>query len=253
MNNRERLFRRLLPIFGLIFAGMVLAGVAALAGTLEDERSDEPLLPDLKALPPEDFRIESDGEAGIKLLRFSSTVWNAGRGPLELRGESDPDAEETRVTQNLYSEKGGVEEREVGEFVYHPDHDHWHFEDFALYELLSLTPEGELGSVVASSGKVTFCIMETTRIDGQLIREIPQEEYRSCGQELQGISPGWGDTYGASVRGQELNIEAVPDGRYALRSTADPENRILESDATNNAAVAYLEIEGTHVEAVQES
>lgn len=107
MNNRERLFRRLLPIFGLIFAGMVLAGVAALAGTLEGERSDEPLLPDLKALLPEDFRIESDGEAGIKLLRFSSTVWNAGRGPLELRGESDPDTEETRVTQNLYYEKAG--------------------------------------------------------------------------------------------------------------------------------------------------
>ena len=72
-------------------------------------------------------------------------------------------------------------------------------------------------------------------------------------RERQGISPGWGDTYGASVRGHELNIEAVPDARYALRSTADPENRILESDATNNAAVRYLEIEGTEVEPVAES
>ncbi len=253
MNIRESLFRRLLPIFGLIVAGMALAGVAGFARITEENSSDELLLPDLKALPPEDFRIEADSEAGTKLLRFSSTVWNAGHGPLELRGESDPDTEETRVTQNLYYEKGGVEEREVGEFVYHPDHDHWHFEDFALYELLSLTPEGELGSAVASSGKVSFCIMENTRIDGQLIRETPQEEYRSCRQELQGISPGWGDTYGASVRGQELNIEAVPDGRYALRSTADPENRILESEATNNAAVAYLEIEGTQVEVVEGS
>lgn len=58
-----------------------------------------------------------------------------------------------------------------------------------------------------------------------------------------GISPGWGDTYGSSLSGQELNIEAVPDGEFALRSVADPDNNLAESDE----AIVYLEIEADQV------
>lgn len=178
-------------------------------------------------------------------------MWHAGLGPLELRGESDPEAEKTPVTQVVHSKYGAAEEREVGAFVHHPDHDHWHVEDFALYELRSLTPDGEPGSVVASSGKISFCAMENTRVDAELIHEGEEWEYEGCGEEVQGISPGWGDTYGANLRGQELNVEAVPDGEYALRSVADPENRIAESDGENNEAVVYLKIGGDNVEEIE--
>ncbi len=116
-------------------------------------------------------------------------------------------------------------------------------EDFVLYELRSLTSEGEVGSVVTSSSKVSFCINENTRVDGELVGEAQQWEYRGCGDEVQRISPGWGDTYGSRVSGHELNIEAVPDREYVLRSVADPENRLNESDDENNEAVVYLEIE----------
>jgi hypothetical protein len=120
-------------------------------------------------------------------------------------------------------------------------------EDFALYELRSLTPEGEPGSVVASRSKVSFCITESTEVDGELVNDAEQREYQGCGDEIQGISPGWGDTYGAGVSRQELNIEAVPDGEYMLRSVADPENRLSELDEENNEAVVYLEIEDDEV------
>ena len=55
---------------------------------------------------------------------------------------------------------------------------------------------------------------------------------------------------GASVSGQKLSIDAVPDGRYALRSVADPENRLAESD--NNGAIVYLQIDGDEVEEIDE-
>ena len=52
------------------------------------------------------------------------------------------------------------------------------------------------------------------------------------------------------MSGQKLSIEAVPDGRYALRSFADPENRLAESD--NNGAIVYLQIDGDEVEEIDE-
>lgn len=243
--------RLLLAGLGVATVGVLLVGLVHLIRAQEEISEEQFLLPDLRTLPPEDFRIEEDPEENTKLLRFSNTVWNADRGPLELRGESDPETEKTRVTQVVYSEDVPTEEHEVGEFVYHPDHVHWHVGDFTLYELRSLTPTGEPGSVVASSGKVSFCITETTRVDGDLIREGEQWEYKGCGDEVQGISPGWGDTYGSNVRGQELNIETVPDGQYALRSVADPENRLVESDDANNEAVVYLRIQGGAVREIE--
>jgi hypothetical protein len=54
------------------------------------------------------------------------------------------------------------------------------------------------------------------------------------------------------VSGQKLSIEAVPDGRYALRSVADPENRLAESDPDNNGAIVYLQIDGDEVEEIDE-
>ncbi len=52
--------------------------------------------------------------------------------------------------------------------------------------------------------------------------------------------------------GQKLSIEAVPDGRYALRSVADPENRLAESDPNSDGAIVYLQIDGDEVEEIDE-
>lgn len=71
----------------------------------------------------------------------------------------------------LRSEEGIADEREAGEYVHHPDHGHWHVEDFALYELPSLTSEGDIGSVVASGGKVSIRITQNTGVDGDLIAD----------------------------------------------------------------------------------
>ena len=178
---------------------------------------------------------------------LSNTVWNAGQGPLEIRGEQIPGTDRADVSQRLYPAQGPPEERPAGRFAHHEDHGHVHFEGFALYELLSLTPEGELGAVVAGGNKTTYCLTETTQIDRGLSERTRQADHDGCGEEVQGISPGWGDTYGSGVEGQDLNVNAVFDGTYALRSTADPDDLLLESDEENNSAITYLEIKGDDV------
>ena len=206
------------------------------------------LLPDLRTLSPKQIYIRYAYVCSNNVctftgreLRFSNTVWNGGQGPLELRGEYNPASGKTRVWQRIYSTDGSFRERFVGEFVWHAGHNHWHFEKFALYELWSLSSKGSLKNVVVSSHKITFCIADTEKI-AQLIGSPSTAVYNTCGNQLQGISVGWGDTYGAGIEGQSLDITNVLDGKYALKSTADPVNRLTESNDNNNAMIIYIKI-----------
>ena len=58
--------------------------------------------------------------------------------------------------------------------------------------------------------------------------------YFECGAELQGISVGMGDEYHHATHGQDIDITSVPAGDYYLTHEADPSNKWLELDETNN-------------------
>jgi hypothetical protein len=74
-----------------------------------------------------------------------------------------------------------------------------------------------------------------------------RRRYYGCGRQLQGLSPGWGDKYAAYIEGQSMDITDVPDGVYALVSTANPDARLIEADYGNNTATIYIEIAGRTV------
>ena len=207
------------------------------------------LLPDLQTLPPEELYVAVDPDADTRELRFSTTVVNLGEGPLEMVGTYDPASNRTLATQRIRSvDLDGVVEEFVGDFVYHPSHSHWHFEDFTAFELWTYRPDGTLDEPVASSGNMTFCLMDTDRVSPASAGAPANAAFGGCNRGVQGISVGWGDTYGAGLPGQELDVSDVPDGRYALRSAADPEDRILETDDTNNTVVMYVELTGDRIE-----
>ncbi len=207
------------------------------------------LLPDLRTLPPFDLRIRWDSRTNTTLLRFSNSIWNSGQGPIELLGISDPASGRTYVTQRIFASGEAIHELVVGEFTYHPHHFHWHFEGFALFELWSLASDGTLDAVVSSSGKASYCVRDYSRSSQPQVQ--PRPRYTVCGTDLQGISPGWIDTYQYFLEGQSLDISSLPDGRYALISTADPFNLIHESDDTNNMAVIYLQIRDRRVTVIE--
>lgn len=196
------------------------------------------LYPDLRTLPPEDlsFAQTSFEERTPHLLRFSITIWNAGQGPLELRAVSET---VTEVFQRIYDDRGVHTQRTAGSFEFHQGHSHWHFEDFALYELweeagydawlASGRTEGEPGW---QSSKISFCIMDIERVE-DLPGSPPSRVYSAqCGDEIQGISVGWGDVYHYYLDGQGIDLgeDPLPDGRYVLRAIADPLNLIHESE-----------------------
>jgi hypothetical protein len=182
----------------------------------------------------------TQGEDGSRTLRFSTTVLNAGDGPLDLHGTFDDATGTFTTTQRVLQSDGSIAEYEVGRFMFHPDHAHWHFEDFTELEVWTHGSDGDLDELMVSTGKATFCAVDEVPVEP----DAPAPAYLECGSGAQGISAGWSDTYGAELPGQELDITGLEDGRYALRSTVDPAGRLVESDDENNDIIAYVEIAG---------
>ena len=121
------------------------------------------------------------------------------------------------------------------------------FESFTEFELWTYGPGGGLDQLLATTGKMTFCVTDSDRVSGAPANAPTTAAYGGCGQVTQGISVGWSDTYWSTTPGQELDIRGVSNGRYAIRTTVDPENRLVESDDTNNSAVIYVEISGNSI------
>ncbi len=225
----------------------------ALLAALFDAEQDRPtrLLPDLRTLVPSGLRITHSSSNGSTLLKLTNSVWNGGYGPLDLIGIVDPGSDTQSVVQRILRDDGEYSEESIGELIFHPGHNHWHLDSFAVYELWTLQPNGTLDQVVATSGKVSYCLRDIRR--SSEAERIDQAGFTSCSPVRQGLSVGWTDVYQYYLAGQSIDITGLEDGTYALMSTADPHNLIWESDETNNGVVIYLEILGTKVTVIDPS
>lgn len=206
------------------------------------------LLPDLQTIPPSDLRLITNQGQGEKLIRFSNTIWNRGPGVLDLIGVFNRRNNSVLVTQNIYREDQSVIEHHAGEFEFHPTHGHWHWEGFSLYEVWTVGADGSLQHLVVTSDKVGYCVRDIAPQSPELINENSTSNriYNSCYWARQGLSVGWNDVYRAHIPGQVVDISPLLNGVYALKSTVDPENNIVESDEANNSAVVYFSIYGDH-------
>jgi hypothetical protein len=91
-------------------------------------------------------------------------------------------------------------------YHYSACHDHYHFDEFARYELLD-------GDEVAATGhKQAFCMLDT--ISWAWPNELPRFD---CAN--QGISRGFTDLYESGLPCQWIDVTGVPPGTYTLRIT----------------------------------
>jgi lysyl oxidase len=219
------------------------------------------LFPDLKTLKPRELRVSMT--SGKAHLRFSNTIANKGRGPLEAFPsaastgcDNDADSDNDRdAFQRVFKDSNdnniferGVDtessETKVGCFQFHdaPGHNHWHFLDFAEYRLL----DQPSGNEVRQGRKVGFCLVDNQRRYPSLLGSPEDNFYpqvnglpSGCSADepsmLEGLSVGWADSYSYALPGQSLNVNGLPAGRYCLASAADPDNKFAESNDSNNA------------------
>ena len=203
-----------------------------------------PLLPDLVAHPPSDLGLIGSREDGTLRLKFTTRFSNQGEGPLEVRPEEEGEGDD-RLVQVVYSADPNMplETRSgAGRYTFEQSHGHLHIDAFAYYELWSVDEDGDLQETLVSNPKVGFCLIDAEIVDPEVTSRDTQV-YWGCRSEVQGLSPGWGDVYTALLAAQDLNVSALPEGRYALVNAINHQQTLLESDFENNRAWVYLSIE----------
>jgi hypothetical protein len=241
-------------------ASTLAAGLVLVADSARSGSPGQALEPDLVVQRPYELYIAKG--ANETRLRVSNTVANIGAGPLEMTGNGEPcDSGDGRFTvQHVYEDSNDPGSPDyfdrdadlaganlpAGCSRYHPQHDHWHFDNFASYRLLS----EKTGEVVGGSRKISFCVIDT----GQPYPDLPGSpeeswypqdegaEFPTCSEtSTDGLSIGWEDTYGASLPGQGILITDLKKGSYCLVLETDPADQgtpngvLNESDETNNA------------------
>jgi hypothetical protein len=250
--------KRFAIVAALLVPAFLVAGgaiIATTSGSDDSESSDPVDYPDLRVKEPSRLRLGNRNDEDKVFLRFETIAWNAGAGPLELRPENDEEDATTHAFQRLYThdDRGDlvfVRESPVGSFAYHAEHKHWHFGNFARYEVHEVADDGSISDeVVASSDKVSFCLLDDEEIALDM-EGAPQEAgYHECKQDKnQGISTGWGDSYESFLPGQNIDITGVPDGDYWLVYTSDPSDLIKESNEENNTSSVKLTLKEGEIE-----
>ncbi len=196
-------------------------------------------MPDLRSLPAFEIGLNSSG----RLMRFGANVWNAGNSPLVVDGFRTADEDVMAAYQYFFDTDGeqvAYQSVEDSGFYWHAEnHKHWHFEDFARYQLLD-----EQREVVRDSGKVSFCLANTDAVDYTVEGADWRPDYTdlstACGSRgslsvREVLSAGSGDTYAQYRSGQAFGgIRRLDDGTYYVRVSANPNDALVESDTTNN-------------------
>jgi hypothetical protein len=218
--------RRLAVALGLALG---LAGLVALPG-LAAKPSGGGLYPDLRTVVPLHLSIMNQQQHDI--LRFSNGIANTGDGPWALRPDFQPTV--TNAIQGIRDASGNVVREElVSTYEFHPEHNHWHIGDIALFEVRKGSPTGKV--VGGNSIKVTFCLIDWYTLEGNA--NSNEREFFDCATSYQGISVGWVDQYHQATDGQQLDLTGVPEANdYYLVSTANHAGVFLEKDYSNNTA-----------------
>jgi hypothetical protein len=121
-------------------------------------------------------------------------------------------------------------------YHYSACHDHYHFDEFARYQLLA----GD-DTIAATGHKQAFCMLDT-------VSWAWPNALQKFDCANQGISRGFSDWYEAGLPCQWIDVSDVPPGDYTLRITLNrprPDTALPvlnERDYSNNTAEAVVSV-----------
>jgi hypothetical protein len=206
--------------------------------------------PDLRSLPAWGISLSEEGDKTY--VSFGATVWNGGTSPLLVDGFRQTGTDLMDAYQYFFDASG----KEVGsvaagtmEWDARDGHRHWHFTDFAQYNLLKADQK-----VAVRSGKEAFCLVNTDAVDYTIAnakwRPDNTDLSSSCGQNTavavrEVLDIGSGDTYTQSLPGQSFDVTDLPNGTYYIEVKANPSNKLTELSTTNNSALRKIVLGGT--------
>lgn len=239
-------------------AAVGTAVAISIFSSLSGASASAPALPNLLPIPGDIVLDQADPGTGTAAIRIEAVVANRGAAHLDLLGVADQNSTERATAYQCVawaSDRVCDKREKVGDFIWHPDHQHHHFEGFASYELRRLDkrarPKMGPKGLAAGGEKVSFCLIdyEEDSDSPSGIGFIPGTGgwpgYSTClvGSGSQGISRGWRDVYVAATRGQQIVVDNVKPGIYALVISIDPLERLHETDETDNVLIYKISLD----------
>lgn len=193
-------------------------------------------------------------------LRFATSIANVGDGPMEIEGMNTISERNgisyQKIKQSIYKvTKQGLQKTSfpTGEMYYDasPGHDHYHVDNWVEFKLIQKKKFlfWDIEKIICKGTKVSFCLFDSGACTNSAnlcncsgdeykpsnLINYGMGKYTQCGDQIQGISVGGYDTYGADYEGQFLQLdESVQPGTYYLEITIDPDGRYQEKNKKNN-------------------
>jgi hypothetical protein len=209
------------------------------------------------------------GGAAAKCLRFTSGPIDVGPGVFDMRfhyvadnasGTMTP-IETGPIYQAVHYGDGTVTLRLAGQYQFHVIHFHFHDNHILDYQLFKVAPRSRLVKVGAGT-KSGFCPANQLFGEWRKFTQSPPDAFVGNGDTgtgncqnaydgVLGLSPGWGDVYRWQRPGQYVDFGSNGDGLYVVRSTVDIENKILETNDSDNSAYALIKVVGDQVQLLE--
>jgi hypothetical protein len=206
-----------------------------------------PRFPDLVQRPPNGLVVTA-GAHGRWLLGFTSLVDNRGPGILWIRGRRPPNAHVMDVSQ-LVQLAGGAARVVPGAGELHytvaPPHYHWHLLHFDRYELRRAVDF----ALLVRDRKSGFCLADHYGIVPGMHHGRPRflgdcAQFNPKARSVEeGSSVGYTDRYPANFHGQNLDITALPAGRYWLVHRVNGDFALREQRYDNDVAALLVRID----------
>jgi hypothetical protein len=240
-----------------VTALLLVAAAACVLTVNPSPAATAPELPDLEQVRPYLVSAYSQRQAGRtrSYLTFGSASQNVGRGRLVVVGHRFSTATALMTADQLIETADPAAPETVPgvgvlRYTRSPDHAHWHFLGFMVYELRRASDFRRVGR----DRKTGFCLGDRYPVGLLSLRSYQgnasQSEFdRECGngdpgrlEVVEGMSPGKGDDYHPRLEGQSIEITGLRSGRYVLVHRTNASRRIRESNYANNVAAALLHI-----------
>lgn len=208
------------------------------------------LLPDLISDQPDPVGgVEINTYTGEPrlILRFDGYVTNIGDGPLEVSGNPQlvNSANSGAVHQRALDSDGNwnVVGTPIVQYETADGHNHFHLMQVGRYSLWNEAQTAE----AAPGQKVGFCLYDIERAEAEdyngprysrvysgSVTQFCDSNNPNTTDLVMGTSAGWRDVYGAYLTYQWVDVSDTAPGTYYLANEADPFDRIVESNESNN-------------------
>jgi hypothetical protein len=208
-------------------------------------------LPDLVPLPSWGIDTTTVRKTRQDFLDFGATVSDQGRAPLDVEGFRKAGGPVLRAYQYFWRGNKVVGRVRAGTMGFErgKGENHWHFRQFATYQLLTAGKK-----LAVRSHKVGFCIAPTDDINLFLPHAVWKPSsfglIGACGSPTalwvrERMPVGWADTYFQVNAGQAFNITSVPNGTYYIEIIANPRHLLREATRSNDISLRKVIISGT--------